>query len=156
MIDLISQFEEVRLVYRNKTRAHDRPKVNCASKAFDIFHQIWDKDQIGLVEECKLLLLDRQLRLMSLANISYGGMTEAIIDPRMVFAIALKRRAHNIILAHNHPTGSLQPSEADKALTRRITFLGEMMRIQLGDHLIVTREGYRSIVSDECGSLENG
>ncbi len=156
MNPLKTQFEEVRLVYKNRTKANDRPKANSPEEAFNIFYKHWNKDQIGLVEECKLLLLDNQLRLMSIADISIGGMTEAIVDPRMVFSIALKRRSHKIILAHNHPTGNLQPSQADKSLTDRISMLGKMMRIDLEDHLIITEEGYNSIMNDAYGSIDHG
>lgn len=151
MQELKHQFEEVQLIYHNKTRANDRPKVNCAKKAFNIFRQSWDQGRIALLEECKLLLLDNQLRLMSVANISFGGMTEAIVDPRMIFSIALKRRAHKLILAHNHPSGALFPSNADIKLTDNIKALGRMMRIELEDHLILTSEGYYSIMSREQG-----
>ncbi len=156
MNELSTKFEEVRLVYRNKMKAKDRPKIKCVQDAFNVLYSSWDKDQICIVEECKLLLLDNQLRLMSLASISIGGMTEAIVDPRVVFATALKRRAHSIILAHNHPTGNLEPSREDIRLTDRMTSLGEMMRISLHDHLILTHEGFRSIVSNEIGGIDHG
>ncbi|MEQ9009655.1 MAG: JAB domain-containing protein, partial [Ekhidna sp.] len=94
MNELLTKFEEVRLVYRNKMKVKDRPKVQCANDAFNILYNSWDKDQIDNIEESKLLLLDRQMRVMSLVSLSFGGMTEAIIDPRVVFATALKRRAN--------------------------------------------------------------
>ena len=156
MNSLTTQFEEVRLVYKNRTRAEDRPKVQSPDDAFKILYESWDKDQITLREECKLLLLDNRMHLMSIAPISTGGMTEAIVDPRIVFAIALKRRSHRIILAHNHPTGNLKPSEADLRLTERLSSLGKMMRIDLEDHLIITDEGYRSIMHDTYGRIQNG
>ncbi|MEQ9221138.1 MAG: JAB domain-containing protein [Cyclobacteriaceae bacterium] len=156
MNELLTKFEEVRLVYRNKMKVKDRPKVQCANDAFNILYNSWDKDQIDNIEESKLLLLDRQMRLMSLVSLSFGGMTEAIIDPRVVFATALKRRANGIILAHNHPSGNLEPSQADISLTERFKSLGEMMRISLLDHLIVTFDGFRSIVSNESGGIHHG
>lgn len=104
--------------------------------------------QINLVEECKALFLDRGNRLMSIADISKGGMSEAIIDPRIVFTIALKRRSHNIILAHNHPSGNLRPSKSDIELTKRFNMAGDMLRIQLLDHLIITDEGYYSLTDN--------
>lgn len=156
MTDLSTQFEEVRLVYKNRTKANDRPNITCAEDAFKVFHQHWDKDQINLIEEAKILLLDNQLRVMSIAPLSKGGMTEAIVDPRMVFSIALKRRSHRIILAHNHPSGTLKPSQADINLTKRLEKLGQMMKIPLEDHLIITEHGFRSVLNDSCGGLEHG
>ena len=149
MGNLNMKFEEVQLVYKNKTKAADRLKVNSPEKAYAVLSSIWDKGLIGLVEEAKLLLLDNQLRLMSTANLSFGGMTSAIVDPRMVFSLALKRRSHKIILAHNHPSGTLSPSRADIGLTKNIAMIGGALNIQLEDHLIITDEGYRSII--DCG-----
>jgi DNA repair protein RadC len=156
MNSLKNTFEEVRLVYKNRTKANDRPKVQSPDDAFKILYEHWDKDQITLREECKLLLLDNRMHLMSIADISSGGMTEAIVDPRIVFAIALKRRSHRVILAHNHPTGNLKPSNADIALTNRLSSLGKMMRIDLEDHLIITDCGYSSIMHDNYRSIQHG
>ncbi|MEP2025829.1 MAG: JAB domain-containing protein [Reichenbachiella sp.] len=145
MKELSTQFEEVQLVYYNKTKAIDRPKITCAKDAFDVFYHSWDKGQINLVEECKLMMLDNQLRVMSIASISKGGMTEAIVDPRIIFALALKRRSNMLILAHNHPSGALKPSKPDITLTRNLASIGEILRITVQDHLIITDQGFYSI-----------
>lgn len=145
---LLSQFEEVQLVYRNRTPASDRPKINSPQKAYDILLKNWDMDQIDLVEECKVLLLDRSLKLMSISSISKGGMSGTVVDPKVVFSTALKRRASSIILAHNHPSGNLQPSHADIQLTRNFIAAGKILQIPLEDHLIITKEGFNSIVTD--------
>ena len=153
---LSDQFEEVKLVYYNKVAAKDRLQITQPQDAANILHTHWDKGQIGLVEESKLLLLDTQMRLMSIANLSFGGMTATLIDPRMVFAIALKRRAHRIILAHNHPSGTLHPSQADLTLTENFTELGKMLNIRLEDHLILTEDGYYSMTNQEQGGYRHG
>lgn len=148
MNDTIDKFEEVRLVYHNKTKAEDRLKISCAEHASKVFMQNWDMDQIELIEECKAMFLDRSLRLMSIATISKGGFSETVVDLRLVFAMALKRRANSFILAHNHPSGSLAPSRADIELTRQFKKAGEILRIPLEDHLIITKEGHYSIMAD--------
>ncbi|MEQ8470021.1 MAG: JAB domain-containing protein [Marinoscillum sp.] len=142
------QIEEVKLTYKNKIRAKDRPKITCAKDAYDLFIKSWDDTQIELVEEAKAMFLDRQLRLMSISSISKGGFSETVVDLRLVFAIALKRRASGIIIAHNHPSGSLRPSRADIALTNQFQKAGEILRIPLEDHLIITKEAYHSIMSE--------
>ena len=143
-----SPIEEVKLIYTNKTKYEDRPKISSSNDAARILKENWDLSQISLVEECKALFLDRGNRLMSIADISKGGMSEAIIDPRIVFTIALKRRSHNIILAHNHPSGNLRPSKSDIELTKRFNMAGDILRIQLLDHLIITDEGYYSLTDN--------
>lgn len=141
-------FEEVRLVYRNKTRANDRPKIDCAESAYKILKAHWGDDQISLVEEAKVMFLDNQLRLMSISTVSKGGMSGTIIDPRIVFAIALKRRSSAIILSHNHPSGNLKPSQADISLTRKFHEAGRLLEITLADHLIISEEGYYSMTNE--------
>ncbi|WP_268123913.1 JAB domain-containing protein [Roseivirga pacifica] len=142
------QFEEVRLVYRNKTRAIDRPKIDCAESAYRILRANWDNEEISLFEEAKVLFLDNQLRLMSISTVSKGGMSGTVIDPRIVFAIALKRRSSTIILSHNHPSGYLKPSHADISLTRKFHEAGRLLEITLADHLIISEEGYYSMANE--------
>lgn len=143
--NLITTFEEVSLVYRNKVKAKDRPHIKSPQDAYRILRNTWDQNQINLVEECKILLLDRQLKLMSIAEISKGGFSETIVDPRVVFSIALKRRAHRIILAHNHPAETLKASNADIQLTEQFIQIGKILHIPIEDHLIITDQGYLSL-----------
>ncbi|MFY0601646.1 MAG: JAB domain-containing protein [Cyclobacteriaceae bacterium] len=148
-IDIPSKVEEVRLVYQSKTRANERPKVSSPKEAFNILMKAWDMDQIELLEECKVLLLDRSLRLMSVASISKGGVAGTFVDPKIIFAMALKRRATGIILAHNHPSGNLKPSSVDIQLTRKFRAAGMILDIKVEDHLIVTPDRqYTSLVCD--------
>jgi DNA repair protein RadC len=146
--ELSKKFEEVKLVYRNKTRASERPKIDCAEGAYKILRAHWDDDQISLVEEAKVMFLDTRFRLMSISTVSKGGLSGTVIDPRIVFAIALKRRSSAIILAHNHPSGNLKPSHADISLTRRFHEAGRLLEITLADHLIISEEGYYSMTNE--------
>lgn len=154
MSKINSKFEEVSLIYRNKTRADDRPSVKSPAEAYEILIKNWDLDQIALLEEFKILLLDRRLRLMSIASIAKGGMSNVLVDPRVVFSIALKRRANQIILAHNHPSQSLIPSISDVELTERFSEIGKLLDIQVADHLIITEYGFHSIASDCTVKIE--
>lgn len=139
------KIEEVKLTYRNKVKACDRPKISCAEDAYNVFLQSWDQGQIELIEECKAMFLDTQLGVMSIGSISKGGMNATIVDLKLVFAMALKRRANSFILAHNHPSGNLTPSTADINLTTRFRKAGQILSITLDDHLIITKDGFSSI-----------
>jgi DNA repair protein RadC len=77
-----------------------------------------------------------------------GGIFATIADVRIIFATALKCVATGLILAHNHPSGSLQPSKADRELTKKIKEVGKFLDIQLLDHLIITPEGYYSFADE--------
>ena len=141
--------EHVELVYRTKTKATDRPKAGSSQDAYNIFRKDWDNDTINLIEEFKLMALDRNLRVMSIASISKGGMSGTIVDLKVVFAIALLRRAQRIIIAHNHPSGNTVPSKQDVSLTQKIKKAGDILDIPLDDHIIITDEGY-------CSMFEQG
>ncbi|WP_339875367.1 JAB domain-containing protein [uncultured Algoriphagus sp.] len=140
---------EVELVYRSKVPASQRPKVKSSRDVYRLFIENWNQDKIEYLEEAKLLLLSRGSGVLGIYNLSSGGTAGTIVDPKLVFAAALKANASSIILAHNHPSGNLQPSEQDVRLTRRIREAGKLLDLELLDHLIVSKQGYYSF-ADEC------
>jgi DNA repair protein RadC len=80
--------------------------------------------------------------------VSQGGVTASVVDPKVVFRFALEQGAHSLILIHNHPSGNLQPSDADKRLTERLQKIGRELEIPLVDHLIYTDQGYFSFADE--------
>jgi DNA repair protein RadC len=143
-----NKVEEVKLVYRNKTKAADRPKVTNEFDAYKIFRQEWDDDTINLVEEFKVMALDRNLRVMSIATLSKGGMTGTVVDLRLLFMTALLRKCSRIIVGHNHPSGNTTPSKQDINLTIKIKKAGDLLDIPLDDHIIVADDGYCSMTRE--------
>jgi DNA repair protein RadC len=143
---IASVFEvaEVLLVYRNPVRPSNRPKITTSQSAYDLLMQLWDRDQIELAEQAKVLLLNRCNRVLGMYQASSGGVSGTVMDPKLIFSVALKANAPAIILAHNHPSGNLVPSAQDHALTTRIVEAGKLLDIIVIDHLIVTTEGYCS------------
>lgn len=139
---------EVQLSYRPKIKASDRPKVRSASDAYQILMQCWDKDKLQLVEQCKVMLIDRANRVLGVADISSGGMACTVVDPKLIFASALKSAASALLIAHSHPSCNLLPSEADKRLTERIKAGCKILEITFFDHLIVTAEGFTSFANE--------
>ncbi|MEO6134693.1 MAG: JAB domain-containing protein, partial [Ginsengibacter sp.] len=81
-------------------------------------------------------------------ELSSGGISGTVADPKLVFMAALKSNACCLILSHNHPSGNLKPSHADEALTRKIAEAGKLFDIQVIDHVIVTSEGYFSFADE--------
>lgn len=77
-------------------------------------------------------------------EISHGDLSTSLVHPREVFKRALLNNAASVILAHNHPSGSLNPSESDKAITERLRVAGELLGVSVLDHIIVSRTGYFS------------
>jgi len=131
---------EVKLVYRTKVKASERLQIKCSKDAFDIFMGSWDLDSIEHIEEFKLMLLTRSNKVLGIASISKGGINGTVTDVRIILQYAIKANASGIIICHNHPSGNLQPSESDQAITRKIKDSGLLMDVQLLDHLIITVE----------------
>lgn len=141
---------EIQLTYRNKVRAKDRPVITCSRDAYWVLKSNWS-DQMGLLEEFNILLLDRSNRVLALCPISKGGISATIVDLKIVFAAALKGRASSIILAHNHPSGNLRPSQEDIDLTHKFKEAGKVLEIQVLDHLILSPDGGYYSFGDEHG-----
>ncbi len=139
---------EIEIFYRNKINPADRYPIGNSANAYDVLIHAWDMNKIDLIEECMLLLLDRGNRSIGISRLSIGGVSSCLVDPRIVFATALKSRATGFILAHNHPSGSLNPSKADANLTKQLVQGGEILDIPLRDHLIVSRQSYFSFADD--------
>jgi len=139
---------EVELVYRSKIPASERPKVTCSKDVYRLFIENWNQDKIEYLEEAKLLLLNRRSGALGIYNLSSGGTAGTVVDPKLVFTAALKGNASSIVLAHNHPSGNLQPSNADIKLTHKIHQLGKMLDLELLDHLIISNQGYYSFADE--------
>ncbi|MCC6460292.1 MAG: DNA repair protein RadC [Saprospiraceae bacterium] len=95
-------------------------------------------------EEFWVLLLNKANEVMTRERLSSGGMAGTVVDVKMLFKTALDARASAVLAIHNHPSGNLQPSQADIDLTRRLRQAGELLDLPLLDHLIVSERGYYS------------
>lgn len=141
-----NQIAEIQVSY---TSGNSSTVKACSSFiSYQIFLDNWNEDTIELQEECKVLLLNRANRVLGIYNLSKGGCSSTIVDPKLLFSVALKTNASAIILAHNHPSGNLSPSDKDILLTRKLMGAGELLDLAVLDHLIITKEGYYSF-SDE-------
>jgi DNA repair protein RadC len=140
---------EVSLVYRTKVKASERLQVKCSKDAFDIFMENWDLDTIEHIEEFKLMLMTRSNKVLGIASISKGGISGTVTDVRIILQYAIKANASGIIICHNHPSGNMQPSESDLKITQKIKESGNLMDIQLLDHLIIIPEGRYTSMADE-------
>ena len=143
------EISEVSLVYRTKVKASDRPQIKCSKDAYDLFMETWDQDTIEHSEEFKLMLLTRSNKVLGIASISKGGINGTVTDVRVILQYAIKANASGMIICHNHPSGNMQPSESDMKLTQKIKESGNLMDIQLLDHLIIVpEEKYHSMADD--------
>ncbi len=118
------------------------PVVDSADKAVEQLEHIRSKKR----EYLSVLTLDAGNHLIANRVISIGTLTASLVHPREVFADAISDRAASIIVAHNHPSGSLNPSFADHEVTQRLKDRGKLIGIEMIDHLIVTQDGHASII----------
>ena len=139
---------EVEIVYKTKVKAAERPQVNSSLEAYKVLLQAWEKGKIDLVEQFNILLLCRANKVLGIHRVSSGGITATIADPRLIFIAALKARSVSIVLCHNHPSGSLEPSRADQELTQKLKEGGKLLDIKVMDHLIITSENYYSFADE--------
>lgn len=119
----------------------DKPVIDSPEKAVEQLADIRDKRQEYFV----CLTLDGANRLIAKRVITIGTLNASLVHPREVFADAIADRAASIIVAHNHPSGTLEPSEADVEVTRRLQEAGKLLGIHLTDHILVTAKSYASI-----------
>ncbi|MBI5372478.1 MAG: JAB domain-containing protein [Sphingobacteriales bacterium] len=142
------QVAEVELVYRTKVKPSQRPKITTSVDAYEILQKIWNRDKIELVEEFKVLLLNRSNKVLGVLDASSGGITGTVADPRIILTAAIKANAVGIVLSHNHPSGSVKPSRADEELTVKIREAARYLDMAVLDHIIITSEGYYSFADE--------
>lgn len=128
-------------LWRRQFEVPERPIIDSPEKAVAQLADIRDKKQ----EYFACLTLDGANRLIAKRIITIGTLTSSLVHPREVFADAITDRAASIIVAHNHPSGSLEPSQADRKVTSQLKEAGDLLVIALIDHLIVTATDFRSI-----------
>lgn len=94
------------------------------------------------------MLLNRANKVLGVFEVSTGSTTATVADPKIIFAAAIKANASGIIIAHNHPSGNLSPSQQDIDLTRKVKDGGKILEVQLLDHVIITTESYYSFADE--------
>ena len=114
-------------------------KITSSKAVFDIMQPI-----IGELvhEEFWVLFLNNSNKVIYKSQISKGGITGTVVDVRMIFKMALEQNATSIILTHNHPSGKLEASDADKTLTKQLKLAGQQLLIPVLDHIIITENNY--------------
>lgn len=135
---LMASFE----LWRRQFEVSERPIIDSPEKAVDQLADIRDKKQEYFV----CLTLDGANRLIAKRIITIGTLTASLVHPREVFADAITDRAASIIVAHNHPSGSLEQSEADRQVTERLRKAGELLGVDVIDHVVITEKEFISIL----------
>jgi len=135
-------------LYYIKDKSIDTVKISNSKICYDFLKNVYDEKTVDYKESFYLLALNNSNEVVHYAKLSEGGITGCIVDVRMVFQTLLLKNSVNFIISHNHPSGSLIASQADKELTNKLKRGANLLDIKLLDHIIYTRDGYLSFADE--------
>jgi DNA repair protein RadC len=129
-------------------RAANDKRKHHITRSTDIAEYLRANLEYRKQEIFSVVFLNRGSRIVHIENISLGGLTGTVADPRVILKKALEHEATALILCHNHPSGNLRPSTADELLTHKIKHAAAFLDIRIMDHIIVSNEGYFSFADE--------
>lgn len=130
---------------RRSEETNELKKITSSKAVFEIMQPV-----IGELphEEFWILYLNNSNKVIHKSQLSKGGITGTVVDIRLVFKVAIEQNATGIILAHNHPSGILYPSEADRQITKKLKIAGDNLDVKVLDHLIITENSFYSFADE--------
>jgi len=138
---------EITVSFKDTVKASKRARITCSEDAAKILFVAFE----GCMEhheEVHVLYLNKANRVLGISNVSKGGISGSLVDVRIILQIALKVSSSSILLSHNHPSGSITPSNDDLVLTEKIRKGCEAIDVKLLDHIIVANETYTSFADE--------
>ncbi len=139
-------FPQVSVSYKDADTSK-RTVVKSSQESYMIFKEAYE-ECMQHHEECWVMFLNHGCRLLGLSCISKCGISQAVVDIRIILQTALLTHASSIILSHNHPSGSMIASSRDNTLTNRLKKACELLDIRLLDHIILSESGYMSYADE--------
>ena len=141
--------QEMEVVYVPTKFTASNETISNSASAYHVFKQLFNPNTISYQEECMVIYLNHASRIIGAQKLSRGGINATIVDIRIILATALKSLSTAIIIAHNHPSGKLVPSDGDKKITKQLSEACKLMELTLLDHLIISPDsGYLSFADD--------
>ncbi|WP_294246246.1 JAB domain-containing protein [uncultured Chryseobacterium sp.] len=137
---------EIKLSYSRK--GNSERLISDSHDAVDVFRQYFDVEEIDYRESCFALYLNQANKVLGIKKISESGISSTIVDIRIIMQAALLCNASAVILAHNHPSGNLNPSTQDLKITEDLKCASEFLNIKLLDHCILTSTDYLSFADN--------
>lgn len=130
---------------RRKKELLPQSKITCSSDAYDtLTPHLGDLNH----EEFWMLCLSRSNAVLKTVQISRGGQSGTVVDPKVIYNTALTNKANSIIIAHNHPSNNLVPSQADKQITKKLIEAGKHLDLPVLDHIILGQSSYFSFADE--------
>ena len=127
-------------------------KISCSKDAYEVGKRLFNADTIQYQEEFIVVFLNTQHKTLGFYKAGLGGIDSCIVDPRIVLGIALKVPCTAILLFHNHPSGNLNVSRQDREITRKLVQAGEILDINVLDHVIIGDGEYHSFA--DAGEMD--
>ena len=147
MNNLSTRLAEIEISYKPKRVNH--PIIKSSSDTYNYIAKFFPLETISLQEKFVVGYLNTANRIIGVYEMSKGGITNTIVDLRLLLAVALKTASTGIILAHNHPSGNFKPSNSDREITERVKEACKLFDIKLLDHLILSpNDSYFSFVDE--------
>ena len=140
---------EIKVSHAPKIKVRERFQIKHSQDTYTLLlKEAFAPDTINYKEYVKLISLDKSHKAIGITTISEGGMDGSVVDIRLIMQIALLTHSSALILAHNHPSGTLRPSRQDDIITKKVKDAAQLMDITLCDHLIVCEDGYYSYADE--------
>ena len=137
---------EVELTYKYTSKSWN--KIYSSEDAYEVLLSTYREGTICYKEYFKVLFLNQAKQVLGYTLISEGGITDTTVDVRVILQAALLTNSVALILAHNHPSGSMKPSRQDIEITKQVKEAARLMRITVIDHLILTDTSYYSFADE--------
>lgn len=139
----IQNIEEVKLVYQPNVSLDTLPKVTHSNQLNELFSAIWEDDKC-YIERFYCLFFNRNNRLLGYKLMAMGSQVACVVEIKSIFQASILMHACAIAIAHNHPSGNLNPSDSDKLLTKKLKDGLNLFDITLLDHIILANDNYYS------------
>jgi DNA repair protein RadC len=123
-------------------------QIKTSKDAADYFRALFDAEQLEVREQAMAIYLNSANNTIGYYLVSIGGISATLMDTRLVMRAGIECGATSLILCHNHPSGQLKVSEADKSITKKVKEAGNILDIRLLDHIILTADNYTSMADD--------
>lgn len=143
----MNQLMEISVSYN--TTNQQRIRITSHKEAYELIIKNWNLNIIEFQEECKVILMNKGNFVLGIFDVSKGGIDSSVVDIRIILSVALKCHATQLILVHNHPSGSLTPSNSDKNITEKLSKACDLLNLTLLDHLIISKNDYYSLNKED-------
>ncbi len=146
-MNILFSLNEISVSYSHRLRVSEQSKITCSKDVYVLVYPGWIID-VDYRESFNILLLSRSNRVIGMSNLFVWGLSGVVVNPKLVFQVALKCNAASIIAIHNHPSGNLNASDTDLKLTRKLIDAGKILDLPVLDHVIITSESYYSLADE--------